>query len=190
MTKLKIAVIVGSTRDVRYGLKPATWIFEAAQVRSNLEVELVDLKTFALPFFNEKASNAWAVTENEEGLRWQKKVAEFDGYIFVTPEYNRSIPAALKNALDFAYAEWNRKAAACVGYGSVGAARAVEHLRLMLVELQIAPVRTGVHIQGADFAATSRQGKPLAELTHLDQNVNTMLDDLAWWSSALKAARG
>jgi NAD(P)H-dependent FMN reductase len=117
-------------------------------------------------------------------------VAEFDGYIFVTAEYNRSIPAVLKNALDYAYPEWNKKPAAFVGYGSVGAARAIEQLRLMAIELQMAPTRTGVHIQGADFMAALREGKNIAELTYLQQNATDMLDQLVWWTNALKDARG
>ena len=189
MANPKIAIIIGSTRDVRYGIKPAQWVYDTASKREDMDVELVDLRDFPLPFFNEKASNAWVPTENEVGQRWQKKVAEFDGYIFVTPEYNRSTSAALKNALDFSYPEWNRKPAAMVGYGSVGAARAVEHLRTIAVELQMAPTRTGVHIQGADFIATWREGKGLTELTHLEPNVKAMLDELVWWTTALKAAR-
>lgn len=189
MSKPRIAIIIGSTRDNRYGIKPAQWIYEIAQKRDDMEVELVDLKDYPLPFFNEVASNAWAPTQDEVGQRWQKKVAEFDGYIFVTPEYNRSIPAALKNALDFSYPEWNRKAAAVVGYGSVGGARAVEHLRTIAVELQMAPTRHGVHIQGADFMATWQGNKPLAELEHLKPNIDTMLEELAWWARALKTAR-
>jgi NAD(P)H-dependent FMN reductase len=189
MSRPKIAIIIGSTRDTRYGIKPAQWVHAAASKRDDIEVELVDLRDFPLPFFNEVASNAWAPTQDETGRRWQEKVAEFDGYIFVTPEYNRSIPAALKNAIDFAYPEWNRKAAAMVGYGSLGGARAVEHLRTIAVELQMAPTRTGVHIQGADFMATWQQGKEIAELEHLQPNLDAMLDELAWWSRTLKAGR-
>jgi NAD(P)H-dependent FMN reductase len=189
MSKPKIAIIIGSTRDSRFGDKPAKWVHEFAAARDDIEVEIVDLKEWPLPFFNEVASNAWAPTQNEIGQRWQKKVAEFDGYIFVTPEYNRSIPAALKNALDFSYPEWNKKAAAVVGYGSVGGARAVEHLRTIAVELQMAPTRAGVHIQGADFFAAWQQGKDLRELTHLEPNVKGMLDELVWWTKALKTAR-
>src|SRR5712691_12315931 len=121
--------------------------------------------------------------------RWQKKVAEFDGYIFVTAEYNRGVPAVLKNALDYAYPEWNKKPAAFVGYGSVGAARAMEQLRLIAVELQMAPTRTGVHIQGADFMAVWKGGKQITELSYLRQNATDMLDQLVWWANALKAAR-
>jgi NAD(P)H-dependent FMN reductase len=189
MSRPRIAIIIGSTRDNRFGIKPARWVFDAASKRNDMEVELVDLKDFPLPFFNEVASNAWAPTQDETGKRWQKKVAAFDGYIFVTAEYNRSITAALKNALDFAYPEWNRKAAAFVGYGSVGAARAVEHLRNIAVELQMAPTRTGVHIQGADFMAAWQQGKELTEFEHLQPNLQTMLDELSWWAATLKAGR-
>jgi len=189
MAKPKIAIIISSTRDVRFGEKPAKWVYDIASARADLEVELVDLKEWPLPFFNEVASNAWAPTQNEVGQRWQKKVAEFDGYIFVVAEYNRSITAALKNALDFAYPEWNKKAAAAVGYGSVGGARAIEHLRNIAVELQMAPTRTGVHIQGGDFMAVWQQGKDIRELTYLEPNITSMLDELVWWSNALKTAR-
>jgi len=189
MSKPKIAIIIGSTRDSRFGDKPAKWVNEFAAARDDIDVEIVDLKDWPLPFFNEVASNAWAPTQNEVGQRWQKKVAEFDGYIFVTAEYNRSIPAALKNALDFSYPEWNKKAAAVVGYGSVGGARAVEHLRTIAIELQMAPTRAGVHIQGADFYAAWQQGKDLREFAHLEPGVKGMLDELVWWTKALKTAR-
>ncbi|WP_037082093.1 NADPH-dependent FMN reductase [Neorhizobium vignae] len=189
MAKPKIAIIISSTRDVRFGDKPAQWIYDTASKRDDMEFEIVDLRDFPLPFFNEKASNAWVPTENEVGQRWQKKVAEFDGYIFVIAEYNRSITAALKNALDYSYPEWNRKPAAAVGYGSVGGARAVEHFRTIAVELQMVPTRPGVHIQGADFFAVWQQGKALSELAHLEPGVKTMLDDLSWWATALKTAR-
>lgn len=185
----KIAIIMSTTRDVRFADKPAQWIYEAAAGRGDLEVEIVDLRDHPMPFFNEAATNLWVPTQDPEALRWQQKVAEFDGYVFVTAEYNRSIPAVLKNALDQAYREWNRKAAAYVGYGSVGAARAIEHLRLISVELQMAPTRTGVHIQGADFMAVWRGGTPLEEIAHLKPNVEQMLDELAWWTNALRAAR-
>ncbi len=189
MSKLKVAVIVGTTRAARFGHKAAQWIFDIAAKRDDIEVELVDLRDFPLPFFEEVASNAWAPTQNEVGLRWQKKVGEFDGYVFVTAEYNHGVPAVLKNALDYAYPEWNRKAAACVGYGAVGGARAIEQLRLVCIELQLAPTRTGVHIQGADFMAVWRQGKAISELEYLKPNADSMLDELVWWTGAHKAAR-
>ena len=190
MSKLKIAIILGTTRATRFGHKAAQWIFDIAARRDDMDAELVDLRDYPMPFFEEVASNAWAPTQNEVGLRWQKKIAEFDGYVFVTAEYNHGIPGVLKNALDYAYVEWNKKAAACVGYGAVGGARAVEQLRLVCIELQMAPTRTGVYIQGADFMAALRQGKPISELEYLKPNADPMLDELAWWTGALKTARG
>src|SRR6218665_3636676 len=176
MAKPKIAIIISSTRDVRFGEKPAKWIYETASQRDDMDFEIVDLRDFPLPFFNEKASNAWVPTENEVGQQWQKKVAEYDGYIFIVAEYNRSITAALKNALDFAYPEWNRKPAAAIGYGSVGGARAVEHLRTIAIELQMAPTRAGVHIGGGDFFAVWQGGKDVRELTHLEPGITAMID--------------
>jgi len=189
VAKPKIAVIVGTTRATRFGEKPARWIHDIAVARADMSVELIDLREYPMPFFDEPATNAWVPSKNEVAQRWQKKVAEFDGYIFVTAEYNRGVPAVLKNALDYAYPEWNRKAAAYVGYGSVGAARSIEHLRLICVELQMAPTRTGVHIQGADFMAVWRQGKDIKELSYLEPNSKAMLDELQWWASALMVAR-
>ena len=189
MAKVKIAIIVSTTRAARFGDKPAKWIKDIASQRDDLTVEVLDLRDYPMPFFDEVASNAWVPSQNEVAQRWQKKVAEFDGYIFVTAEYNRGVPAVLKNALDYAYPEWNRKAAAYVGYGSVGAARSIEHLRLACVELQMAPTRHGVHIQGADFMAVWQQGKDIKELSYLEQNSKNMLDELHWWASALMVAR-
>jgi NAD(P)H-dependent FMN reductase len=190
MAKPKIAIIISTTRAARFGHKPAEWLHDIASKREHLDLEIVDLRDFPMPFFDEVASNAWAPTQNEVAQRWQKKVAEFDGYIIVTAEYNRGPPAVLKNALDYAYPEWNRKAVAFVGYGSVGGARAVEQLRLIAIELQMAPTRTGVHIQGSDFLAVWRQGKPISELEYLKPNAETMLDELVWWTNALRTARG
>jgi NAD(P)H-dependent FMN reductase len=189
MAKPKIAIIISTTRAARFGDKPAKWIYDIAKQRNDMSVELVDLRDYPMPFFDEAASNAWAPSKNEVAQRWQKKVAEFDGYIFVVAEYNRGISAVLKNAIDYAYPEWNKKTAAYVGYGSVGAARAIEQLRLVNVELQMAPMRTGVHIQGADFMAVWQQGKDISELTYLQQNAKDMLDQLVWWTNALKTAR-
>jgi NAD(P)H-dependent FMN reductase len=189
MAKVKIGIIISTTRAARFGDKPAKWIKGITSQRDDLTVEVLDLRDYPLPFFDEAASNAWVPSQNEVAQRWQKNVAEFDGYIFVTAEYNRGVPAVLKNALDYAYPEWNKKPAAFVGYGSVGAARAIEHLRLVTIELQMAPTRTGVHIQGADFMAVWKGGKDITELSYLQQNATDMLDQLVWWANALKAAR-
>lgn len=189
MSKLKIGIVISTTRATRFGHKPAEWVKSIAVERSDLTVEILDLRDYPMPFFDEVASNAWVPTTNEVAQRWQKKVAEFDGFVFVTAEYNHGIPAVLKNALDYAYPEWNKKAAALVGYGAVGGARAVEQLRLIAAELQLATIRTGVYIQGADFMAVWKEGKDLKEVSHLQQGVKDMLGQLAWWAQALKTAR-
>lgn len=186
---LKVGVILGSTRKTRFGDKPARWFMELANQRDDMEFELLDLREFDLPFFDEVASNAWAPTQNEAARRWQEKIGTFDAFVIITPEYNHAPPAVLKNALDQAYVEWVRKPVAFVGYGSVGAARAVEQLRLIVNELQMMPIRHAVHIQGGDFMAVAGGQKTLDELDYLPPLVQTMLDDLAWWAQALKAAR-
>ena len=189
MTKPRIAIIISTTRAARFGHKAGQWIRDVAKRRGDIEVELIDLRDHPLPFFDEIAANAWAPTQNPEGVRWQKKVAQYDGYIFVTAEYNHGVPAVLKNALDYADPEWNRKPAACFCYGGVGAARAVEQLRLICVELQMAPTRTGVHLAGGDFMAAFREGKPISEFAYLKPTADAMLDELVWWTNALKTAR-
>ncbi len=190
--KPRVAVIVGSTRDSRFAEKPANWIFDLARRRSGWEVELVDLRDFDLPLFNERASNMWAPSQDRRAVAWQQKLATFDAFIFVTPEYNRSITGALKNALDQAYNEWVRKPAAIVGYGATGAARAAEHLRTIAIELQMAPIRHGVHILGADFFKVHPMGQD-APISEIEANIlpgaKAMLDDLDWWTRATMAAR-
>jgi NAD(P)H-dependent FMN reductase len=189
MSGIKAAIVLSTTREGRFGDKPARWIHEVASSRSDMDAEIVDLRDFPMPFFDEPASSAWVPSRNEVARRWQKKVAEFDAFVFVTAEYNHGVPAVLKNALDYAYTEWNRKAVAFVGYGGSGAARSVEHLRGICVELQMASVHTGVHIQGGDFMAVWKQGKDIKDLTYLAKGAGDMLDDLVWWASALKVAR-
>ena len=188
----RVAVILGSTRDTRFGEKPARWIHELASQRNDWEVELLDPRDFDLPLFNEAASNFWAPSKDPRAVAWQNKLATFDAFIFVTPEYNRSIPGALKNALDQAYKEWVRKPAAIVGYGMIGAARAAEHLRTIAIELQMVPIRFGVHIQGADFLKVHPNGEN-APMSAIEQNImpaaQAMLDDLAWWIEATRSAR-
>ncbi|MCX7303678.1 MAG: NAD(P)H-dependent oxidoreductase [Hyphomicrobiales bacterium] len=189
MSKPKIGVIVGSTRATRFADKPAEWIASIAKARGDFDVEIVDLRDYPMPFFDEVASSLWAPSKNEVALRWQKKVAELDGFVVIAAEYNRGPTAVLKNALDYAYTEWNRKPVTFVGYGGVGGARAVEQLRLHAVELQMAPVRNAVHIGGADFMGVWQQGKKLEDLEHLHQAATVALDDLAWWAKALLKAR-
>lgn len=187
--KPKIGIIISTTRENRFGEKPARWIYELAKKRGDMEVELVDLRDYPMPFFDEPASPAWATPANEVARKWAAKIDSLDGFIFVTAEYNRAPSGVLKNALDYAYNEFNRKPAAYVGYGGVGGARAIEQLRLINVELQMAPTRNGVHIAGGDFMAVWQQGKSFDDLPHLGQSAETMLNELSWWAHALKAAR-
>ncbi|MDP0926449.1 NAD(P)H-dependent oxidoreductase [Paracoccus onubensis] len=192
MSKPKIAIIIGSTRQTRFADKPAAWLLENAQKRDDMEFELVDLRDYDLPFFNEAASNLWMPSQDARAVAWQNKVGEFDGYIFLTAEYNHSITAALKNALDQAYKEWNRKPAAAMGYGGVGAARAIEHLRNIAVELQMVPLRNAVHLGAGEFMKVSPLGQngDMSEVDEILQpSLTGMLDELAWWAAATKTAR-
>lgn len=192
MKKPHIAIIIGSIRDTRFADKPAAWLFENARKREDMSFELVDLRDYDLPFFNEAASNAWVPSKDPRAVRWQQKLAEFDGYIFLTSEYNRSIPASLKNALDQAYKEWNRKPAAIMAYGSVGGARAAEHLRGIAIELQMVPVRNGVHLGGSEFFKVSPLGQN-GSMSEVDEillrGLEGMLDELNWWAEATMAQR-
>ena len=192
MSNPKIAVIIGSTRAARFGHVPGQWITGVAKKRKDFDVELVDLRDYELPFFDEMATNLWMPSKDPKAIAWQNKIGEFDGYIFVSAEYNHSIPAPLKNALEQAYKEWIHKPAAYVGYGGVGAARAIEHLRLVNVELQMVPVRSAVHIGGSEFIKVfpGAGNQPISTIEEIIlPSANAMLDDLSWWVSATNAAR-
>ena len=189
MSKPKIAIIVGSTRAARFADAPTQWIAKIAKTHADIDVEIVDLRDWPLPFFDEVASSAWAPSQNEVAQRWQKKIAEFDGFIFTAAEYNHAPTGVLKNAIDYAANEWNKKPAGFVGYGSVGGARAVEQLRLIAVELQMAAVKSAVHIAWGDFLAVRQGEKKLEDIEHLNQAAAALINDVAWWAKVLKAAR-
>ena len=184
----RIGIIIGSIREGRFGEKPARWIHDLATQRTDLQFELIDLRDHPLPFFAEPVSPVRAPVKNEAAQRWAARLATFDGLIVVTPEYNHGPSAVLKNAFDYAYGEFNRKPIGFVGYGGVGAARAVEQLRLVAIELQMAPVRNAVHIGMVEFMGLM-QGKSFEDFAHLGQTAKGMLDDIAWWAKALKRAR-
>src|SRR2546429_863837 len=141
---LRIAIIIGSTRPGRKGEAVAKWAYEIAQRRRDAEFELVDIKDFNLPLLDEPMPPIMGQYTHDHTKRWSEKIASFDGYVFVTPEYNHATSGALKNAIDFLYAEWVNKAAGFIGYGGVSGARAVENLRLIMGELQVATVRAQV----------------------------------------------
>lgn len=189
MSKPKVAIVIASIRPNRFAERAAHWIADIVRQRGDVEVELVDLKDYAMPLFAEHMSPAYAPPENEAARRWQKKLAEFDAYLFTAAEYNGGPTAVLKNALDYAYHEWRNKPVAFVGYGGVGGARAVEQLRLHAIELQMAPIRTAVRILFPDYLAVVKDGKKLDDFAHLNQSAKDMLDQLGWWTRALKTAR-
>jgi NAD(P)H-dependent FMN reductase len=193
-TKPKIAIIVSSTRPTRFADVPTQWIKAQAEARDDLTVEVVDLRDHPLPYFAEMASNAWMPSQDPAAVAWQKKVGEFDGYIFVLAEYNRSITAALKNALDQAYVEWARKPFGAIGYGSMGAANAIGHLQNIGVELQMVPTRNNVRIGGSDFFKVHSGFGGSGNLADIEAGIlpaaKAMLDDVVWWANATKAARG
>lgn len=193
MTKPKIAIIVGSTRQTRFADIPTAWIKAQAEARGDMDVEVVDLRDFPMPLFNEVASNAWAPTQDEIAVKWQKKLAEFDGYIFIVAEYNRSVTGALKNALDQAYVEWARKPFGAVAYGSMGGTSALAHLRMIGVELQMVPVRNAVHIGGGDFFKVHPGFGGSGNLGDIagaiEPSAKAMLDDVLWWAKATMAAK-
>jgi NAD(P)H-dependent FMN reductase len=183
---IKIAVILGSTRPGRIGESVARWAYEIARRRSDAEFELVDIKDFNLPLLDEPIPPSMGHYSHDHTKAWAAKIAQFDAYLFVTPEYNHGIAGALKNAIDYLYAEWNNKAAGFVGYGSAGGTRAVESLRLVMGELQVADVRAQVMLYlSTDFENFS-VFKPTPR--HEDR-LNTVLDQLIAWGGALKGLR-
>ena len=193
-SKPKIALIIGSTRKTRFADIPAQWMLAQAKARADMDVELVDLRDFDLPLFDEPASNAYMPSSNPAAVAWQKKIAGFDGYIFVVAEYNHSVTGALKNALDQAYVEWAHKPMAAIAYGSMGGARALEHLRCIAVELQMVPVRNAVHIGGGDFWKVHPGMGGSGNLADIEgallPSAKLTLDDVVWWANATMAARG
>jgi NAD(P)H-dependent FMN reductase len=187
-----ISVIVGSTREGRFSEKPAQWFFQQLQKRAGVEARLLDLRDFPMPFFDQPATPAMPGRppyKHEVVQRWTAAIGQSDGFVFVTPEYNYGTSAVLKNAIDWVYPEWNRKAAAFVSYGSAMGARSVQQLRETLIELQAAPIRSSVHIPVATLWAHYTGGNVEAGLAELEAPATALTDDLLWWTEALRAAR-
>ncbi|MDP9196136.1 MAG: NAD(P)H-dependent oxidoreductase [Pseudomonadota bacterium] len=183
---LKIAVIIGSTRPNRVGEGVAKWVYGQATKRTDAAFELVDLRDFSLPLLDEPKPPSMGQYAQPHTKVWSEKVASFDAFVFVTPEYNRGIPGALKNAIDFLYREWNNKAAGFVSYGSTGGTRAVEQLRLVMGELQIADVRAQVVLSLFTDFENMKDFKP--DPRH-EKSLTTLLDQVIAWSTALKPLR-
>jgi len=183
---MRIAIIIGSTRPNRNGEAVGKWVYEIANNRDDAEFELIDLKDFHLPLLDEPLPPSMRQYSNSHSKKWAETISSFDAYVFVTPEYNHSVPAALKNAIDFLYKEWNNKSAGFVGYGGAGAIRAIEHLRLSMAELQIADVRTQVSLSLiTDFENYSI----LKPAPYHERNLHKMLDEVVAWGKALKELR-
>jgi NAD(P)H-dependent FMN reductase len=188
---LKVGLIVGSTRPNRFADTPVQWLVEGASARRDLRLTVLDLRDNRLPFFNEPASPAFtggAYTQ-PEAEAWRKRIGEFDAFVATVAEYNHGPTAVLKNAFDSAFIEWHRKPIAFVGYGGVGAARAIETLRGVVIELQMAPIRHEVNIAMEAFLGILQKGRSLNEYDYLVQGRDAMFDHLVWWGEALKAAR-
>lgn len=188
----QIKVITGSTREGRFSPKAAEWIAGLISTQEDVKVEILDLAVFDLPFFDQPVSPSFNQGDypHKNVVKFTKAIDEADGYVMVTPEYNRGTSAVLKNALDWVYREWNNKPVAFVSYGSVGGARAVEQLRLNTIELQMAPIREGVHFVGNEYFPVM-MGKEEADglFEKHEASAESMIDQLMWWTKALKQAR-
>jgi NAD(P)H-dependent FMN reductase len=191
--KLVVSVIIGSTRPNRFAAKPAEWILDHLQQRPQVQAQLLDLKDFPLPWFEEESApkmlgegNAY---ENHVVARWTEAIAASDAFVIVTPEYNHGYPGVLKNALDYVYRQWNRKPVGFVSYGVASGVRVVEQLRMVAVELQMTPVNQAVHLPLSALMAHHTGGDTAAELARENRGATWLIDDLAWWGRVLKAAR-
>lgn len=194
---IKLKVILGSTRQGRFGEKPARWIHDEASALPDVEVELLDLRDYPLPHFDEPSSPMWKQGKYDNQLvqRWADRIADGDAFVIVSPEYNHGYPGVLKDALDYIYPEWGRKPVSFVSYGNAGGARVVEQLRQVVIELQMWPMRSALHIPSAVYLAVVREPvpvnpelfKPLKE-GRVNQ-VDRFFKELLWAARALKQAR-
>jgi NAD(P)H-dependent FMN reductase len=187
VSELNIGIIIGSTRPGRLGIQVANWVYEQASARGDAHFELIDLLDYNLPHLDEALPPSMGQYANEHTKTWAAKIATFDAFIFVTPEYNHSTSGALKNAIDFLYAEWNNKAAGLVSYGaSSSGTRAAEHLRLIFGELQIADVRQQVAISLVNDFENYQTFKPTE--FHA-ATLSVLIDQVISWGTALRTVR-
>jgi len=189
---LRLQIIVGSTRPGRFADKPVAWLVDRLSGRDDFELDVLDLRDHPLPLFNSPMSPARTLRDypNEDVAALGRRFDSADGYITVTSEYNHGYPASLKNALDYVFPEFNKKPMTFVAYGNAGGARAVEQLRLVSVEFEMAPLRRAVHIF-PDVMIAARQAEEFtpALFESLDERLEMMIDELVWWANALQAAR-
>ncbi|MGI0141909.1 MAG: NADPH-dependent FMN reductase [Candidatus Micrarchaeales archaeon] len=196
--KIKIKVILGSTRPGRFGDKPAHWILGELKKLDNVDPELLDLKEYPMPFFDQPISPAYGPGKYSDPViqKWSDKIKEADAFIIVTPEYNHSYSAVLKNALDSVYHEWGKKSVGFVSYGSVGGARAIEQLRQVVIELQMVPIRHSIHIPWDIYMNAAKEPIPpnpavfdALRVGRAGDKVQMFFDQLIWFAKALKNAR-
>ncbi len=183
---IKVAIIIGSTRPGRKAEAVARWVYDIAKKRGDAQYEVVDIQSFNLPLLDEPVPPSMGQYSKPHTKAWAAKIASFDAYVFVTPEYNHATSGALKNAIDYLYAEWNNKAAGFVSYGSASGVRAVEQLRLIMGELQVADVRAQVMLSLFTDFENFTTFKPAA---FHEKSVNAMLDQLVAWGAAMKTLR-
>jgi NAD(P)H-dependent FMN reductase len=186
MATIQIGIILGSTRPNRNGEQVARWVFDIASRREDAEFELIDLRDYPLPHLDEALPASFGQYQNEHTRQWADKIASFDGFVIVTPEYNHGTSGVLKNAIDYLYAEWNNKAVGFVSYGAVGGARAAEHLRLVAAELQMADVRQQVALSLFTEFENFSVFKP-SEFSA--RALDALLDQVIAWSTALSVLR-
>jgi len=187
---MKIAVILGSIREIRRGGRVAKWLMPQLSKFKGIEFELLDLKDYPLPFFNESNSPEGLEGNytNKLAKKWAAKIGEKDAFILITPEYNHGTSAVLKNALDWVYHEWNRKPVAFISYSpnATGGIRAVEQLRLNSIELQMAPINQAIHIS---YVLDTIDEKGNLIKGHFNERLTNLMNELLWWAKALKNAR-
>ena len=187
-----VSIIISSTREGRFGDQPARWFHDHLAERQEVTAKLLDLRDFPMPFFDQMtppASPGRPAHTNEIVQRWTAEIAGSDAFVIVAAEYNFGPPAVLKNALDWVYPEWNRKPIGFVSYGSAAGTRSVQQLRDAAVELQMAPIRSAVHLPRETLMAYFMGGDVQVALSNSDDAAEAMIDDLLWWTAALKTAR-
>ena len=189
---MRIAVVQGTTRQDRFSQLVSTWVVGYLSAREGVEVELIDLRDHPLPFFDEKPP-AYTLRDypSEAVAELGRALDRADGYVILTAEYNHGYPAVLKNALDWTFVEWRRKPISFVGWGNVGGARAIEQLREVAVEFEMAPLRHAVHILPdlMRLARTNTDPDDVSAFATLEPKISTLADDLTWWMRALSSAR-
>lgn len=192
MKPLKLKVILGSTREGRFSEYAGAWMLDLAKKHPELEAEVLDLRDYEMPFFDQMATPS-SKTEpytHPAVQKWTAKIAEADAFVVIAPEYNRGIPGVLKNAIDWVYPEWNKKAIGYVGYGTAMGARSIEHLRTSAIEQQMVPVRQAVHIAAPwtmreNFVGPMKPGS----LDQFERDAQTMLGQLKEWGEAGRTLR-